>query len=147
MYPDMVLGLSDHTPGHATVLGAVALGARMIEKHFTDDVSRFGPDHSFSMDPRTWREMVDRTRELENALGNGVKKVEKNEKETVVVQRRSLRAREDLLKSSVISEGDFIALRPCPSDALTPVEIQAIVGRTLRRDIPAGDYLRASDLE
>ena len=47
MYPDMVLGLSDHTPGHATVLGAVALGARMIEKHFTDDINREGPDHAF----------------------------------------------------------------------------------------------------
>lgn len=147
MYPDMVLGLSDHTPGHATVLGAVALGARMIEKHFTDDVNRVGPDHAFSMDPRTWREMVDRTRELENALGDGVKKVEGNEKETVVVQRRSLRASADLPKSCAIKEGDFIALRPCPVDALTPVEIQAIVGRTLRRDIPAGDYLRASDLD
>jgi N-acetylneuraminate synthase len=147
MYPDMVLGLSDHTPGHATVLGAVALGARMVEKHFTDDTNRVGPDHAFSMDPRSWREMVDRTRELENALGNGIKKVEGNEKETVVVQRRSLRASMALSKSQVIKAGDFVALRPCPTDALTPVEIQAIIGRTLRRNIPAGDYLRAADLE
>ena len=50
-------------------------------------------------------------------------------------------------KSQLIKVGDFVALRPCPTDALTPVEIQAIVGRTLRRDIPAGDYLRAADLE
>ena len=76
MYPDMVLGLSDHTPGHATVLGAVALGARMIEKHFTDDINREGLT-CFSMDPHTWREMVNRTRELENALGNGVKRLRK----------------------------------------------------------------------
>jgi sialic acid synthase SpsE len=147
MYPGMVLGLSDHTPGHATVLGAVALGARIVEKHFTDDVNRVGPDHAFSMDPRSWREMVERTRELENALGNGIKKVEENEKETIVLQRRSLRASAVLSKSQVIKEGDFVALRPCPADALLPVEIQAIVGRTLRRDIPAGDYLRAVDLE
>jgi sialic acid synthase SpsE len=147
MYPEMVLGLSDHTPGHATVLGAVALGARMVEKHFTDDVNRVGPDHSFSMDPRTWREMVDRTRELENALGNGVKKVEENEKETIVVQRRSLRATSPLSKSHVIKAGDFVALRPCPADALTPVEIHSIVGRTLRHDIQTGEYLRAVDLE
>lgn len=147
MYPDMVLGLSDHTPGHATVLGAVALGARMIEKHFTDDVNRVGPDHAFSMDPRTWREMVDRTGELEHALGNGIKKVEENEKETVVVQRRSLRASADLSRSHVIKVGDFVALRPCPVDALTPLEIESIVGRALRRDVPAGDYLRASDLD
>jgi len=59
MYPSMVLGLSDHTPQHATVLGAVALGASMIEKHFTDDVSREGPDNKFSMAHSTWRDMVD----------------------------------------------------------------------------------------
>ena len=85
----MVLGLSDHTPGHSTVLGAVALGARMVEKHFTDDISRTGPDHKFSMDPRSWREMVERTRELEAALGDGEKKIEENERDTVIVQRRS----------------------------------------------------------
>ncbi len=147
MYPDMVLGLSDHTPGHATVLGAVALGASMVEKHFTDDVNRVGPDHAFSMDPLNWREMVDRTRELENALGSGIKKVEDNEIETVVVQRRSMRASATLSKHHVIKTGDFIALRPCPADALAPLQMQAIIGRTLSRDIPAGDYLRAIDLE
>jgi N-acetylneuraminate synthase len=147
MYPDLVLGLSDHTPGHATVLGAVALGARMIEKHFTDDINRVGPDHAFSMDPFTWREMVDRTRELEYALGNGIKKVEENESETVVVQRRSLRAKKDLSPRHVINDGDFIPLRPCPRDALTPAEIKSIIGRSIRREILEGDYLRVSDLE
>lgn len=147
MYPDMVLGLSDHTPGHSTVLGAVALGARMIEKHFTDDVNRVGPDHAFSMDPHKWREMVDRTRELEYSLGNGIKKVEENEKETVVLQRRSLRASADLVRSRVIKAGDFVALRPCPADALPLFEMDSILGRTLRRDIPAGDYLRATDID
>jgi N-acetylneuraminate synthase len=53
-YPGMILGLSDHTLGSATVLGAVALGARVIEKHFTDDNSRVGPDHKFAMNPTTW---------------------------------------------------------------------------------------------
>lgn len=73
MFPEVVVGLSDHTFGHATVLGAVALGARMVEKHFTDDASRVGPDHLFSMTPDIWREMVDRTRELERALGSADK--------------------------------------------------------------------------
>src|SRR5258708_7102042 len=69
MFRSVILGLSDHTPGHATVLGAVAMGARVVEKHFTDDDRREGPDHPFSMTPKSWREMVDRTRELEYALG------------------------------------------------------------------------------
>ena len=76
-FSETVLGLSDHTPGHSTVLGSIALGARAIEKHFTDDTNRDGPDHKFSMDPSTWKEMVDRTRELELALGTEEKDVMK----------------------------------------------------------------------
>jgi N-acetylneuraminate synthase len=147
MYPDLVLGLSDHTPGHATVLGAVTLGARVIEKHFTDDVNRVGPDHAFSMDFKTWREMVNRTRELEAALGAGVKKVEENESETVVIQRRSLRAKAALKKGHLITSGDFAPLRPCPKDALQPFEMQKIIGTSLRRDIVEGDYLKIGDVE
>ena len=75
MFPDVVIGLSDHTGGHATVLGAVALGARVIEKHFTDDTKRVGPDHPFSMTPQTWRDMVDRTRELERSMGSADKMI------------------------------------------------------------------------
>ena len=147
MYPDLLLGLSDHTPGHATVLGAVALGARMIEKHFTDDVNRIGPDHAFSMDPKSWRDMVERTRELEAALGSGVKKIEENEAETVVLQRRSLRARDAFQKGHLIMQGDFVPLRPCPKGALKPYEIEENIGRSLMRDISKGDYLRVCDIE
>ena len=146
MYPDMVLGLSDHTPKHSTVLGAVALGASMIEKHFTDDVTLTGPDHAFSMDPNTWREMVDRTRELELAMGFGVKKVEKNEMETVVVQRRSLRLNESVKAGHILSEGDLVPLRPCPRDAVSPALLRDLIGSVVRRDIVKGDYIRERDL-
>ena len=147
MYPAMVLGLSDHTPGHSCVLGAVALGARIIEKHFTEDSSREGPDHRFSMDPLSWRDMVDRTRELEYALGNGIKRVEQNEKETVIVQRRSLRLRSDLLAGHVIRHHDLIPLRPCPQNAVSPAELNLVIGRTLRRFKQKGEHLEFLDLE
>ena len=94
-FKDTILGLSDHTPGHETVLGAIALGAKSVEKHFTDDNNRVGPDHDFAMNPDTWKEMVLRARELELSLGNAVKKVEKNETETVIIQRRSIRLNKD----------------------------------------------------
>jgi sialic acid synthase SpsE len=147
MYPDLVLGLSDHTPGHATVLGAVTLGARMIEKHFTDDIHRAGPDHAFSMDPKSWRDMVDRTRELEAALGTGIKVVEENEMETVVLQRRALRATKNFSKEHVVTSGDFVALRPCPQDALQPFEVYNIIGKVLKRSIIEGDYLKNCDMK
>jgi sialic acid synthase SpsE len=147
MYPYLVLGLSDHTPKHATALGAVALGASMIEKHFTDDVSRVGPDHAFSMDPQTWRDMVDRTRELELAMGQGVKRVEDNELETVIVQRRSLRAKKSFKAGHVIALGDLVPLRPCPTDAISPAKLREVIGCSLRGDITEGDYLRERDLD
>lgn len=147
MYPELVLGLSDHTPGHATVLGAVALGARVIEKHFTDDVARVGPDHKFSMDPRTWREMVDRTRELELSLGSGIKRVEENEKETVVLQRRAVRTRTAMAEGTQLKREDLVVLRPCPADAVDAANVTAILGRRLRRDKSGGDHIRWTDLD
>jgi N-acetylneuraminate synthase len=147
MYPDLVFGLSDHTPGHAAVLGAVALGARAIEKHFTDDSTREGPDHSFALDPLAWRAMVDRTRELEYAMGDGNKVVEPNEKETVIVQRRCVRASETLKARTSLSRADIEPLRPAPPDSISPHEIPYVIGRTLRRDMERGDYLKWSDLD
>ena len=74
-YPNIVLGLSDHTLGSETVLGAIALGVRVVEKHFTDSNSRSGPDHLFSMNPKTWKKMIISTRKLEKSLGSGLKNV------------------------------------------------------------------------
>ncbi len=147
MYPDLLLGLSDHTPGHTTVLGAVTLGARMIEKHFTNDANRIGPDHAFSMDPNSWRDMVDRTRELENALGIGVKQVEENEKETVILQRRAIRMEGDLNAGSILTRDHLTVLRPCPLDAISPCQIKELIGKRLRKGMKVGGYLRWIDLE
>jgi len=147
MFPDLVLGLSDHTPGHATVLGAVALGARMIEKHFTDNVKRDGPDHAFSMDTITWRDMVRGIRELENALGVGIKQVEENERETVVLQRRAIRMATNLAAGSVLAREHLTVLRPCPKDGLPPYRMDELLGKKLRRDICMGEHLRWIDLE
>jgi sialic acid synthase SpsE len=140
-FPNVILGLSDHTPGHATVLGAVALGARLIEKHFTDDNGREGPDHPFSMTPKTWREMVDRARELEAALGSEEKKVEENELETVVIQRRGIRASVDLKKGTKITRDSISVLRPAPRDAFSAAEIGQVVGAELLIDVPAGETI------
>lgn len=147
MYPDLVLGLSDHTPGHATVLGAVALGARMIEKHFTDDVKRVGPDHAFSMNPAFWQEMVVRTRELENALGVGIKQVEANEQETVVLQRRAICMATNLTAGNILTSDHLTVLRPCPKDGLPPYRTNELIGKKLRRDISMGEHLRWTDIE
>src|SRR5512143_1454511 len=96
MFPEVVLGLSDHTHGNATILGAVALGARVVERHFTDDNQREGPDHKFALNPADWASMVTETRRLERALGSADKSIAANEQDTKVVQRRCLRAARDI---------------------------------------------------
>ncbi len=146
MYPNITLGLSDHTHGHVSVLGAVALGARMIEKHFTDDVTRNGPDHAFSMDPQTWRAMVDDTRLLEASLGNGNKGVEENEQKTVILQRRCVRTARALPAGTVIERSDLVVVRPAPADAVPAHEVEATIGKRLTRNLESGEHLSWVDL-
>jgi len=147
MFPDAILGLSDHTPGHAAALGGVALGARVLEKHFTDDTGREGPDHPFSMSSGTWKEMVERIRELEAALGGASKAVCDNEKETVIVQRRCLRTSRDLEAGTVLAREMIDVLRPAPVDSIFPYQLETILGMRLRVDLPAGEALRWTTLE
>lgn len=138
-------GLSDHTPGYATALGAVALGGRIIEKHLTDDNDRDGPDHGFSLDGWMFKAMVEETRRLEAALGDGFKRVELNELETVILQRRSIRAVRDIKQGEPLTEDMLICLRPCPGDAMAPFMLRSVLGQVASRDIKAGDYLRDGD--
>ncbi len=137
----VILGLSDHTAGNNSVLGAIALGARVVEKHFTDDNNRVGPDHKFSMNPKTWRKMVDESRKLEFSLGTGMKIIEKNEQKSVVVQRRAIRAKKKILKGEKIILSKLEFLRPCPKDALEPFKFKRIVGKTAKQNIQKGDTI------
>lgn len=146
MFPQVIVGLSDHTHGHATVLGAVALGARVIEKHFTDDNMRVGPDHPFSMTPTTWKDMVDRTRELEGALGSADKSVAGNELDTTVVQRRCIRAARDLKAGEVLTRESIEVLRPAIPGAIKPDQLKWVIGTRILKDMPAGKELRWTDL-
>ncbi len=142
MFTKVLLGLSDHTHGHATVLGAVALGARVIEKHFTDDNSREGPDHKFAMNPQTWAEMVENTRRLEKALGSSDKRVADNEKETVIIQRRCLRAARDIHAGEILTREMLDVLRPATPGAILPDKIQDVIGMRAISDIPFGKEIR-----
>lgn len=140
-YPNTVLGLSDHTSGHATTLGAITLGARVIEKHFTDDNNQVGPDHAFAMNPLSWREMVDRSYELLFALGDGIKRVEPNEEQSRLVQRRCIRVNSDLKAGHTITDEDLIVLRPISDGGIEPFDKEKIIGMQLINDIEAGEHL------
>jgi sialic acid synthase SpsE len=146
-WPGMPLGFSDHTPGHSAVLGAVMLGATVIEKHFTDDNSREGPDHGFALNPITWRAMVDAVRELEYAMGDGIKRIEPNEEQTIVIQRRALRAVGPIPAGTRLTEEHLEALRPCPEGAVPPNCLDQVIGRSVREPIARGKELMWSNLD
>ncbi len=138
---EVILGLSDHTPEYTTVLGAIALGAKVIEKHFTDDNLRHGPDHKFSMNPKNWNKMIVESRNLENALGNGSKVIEKNEKETSLIQRRGVYASRNLKKGEILKRNMTICLRPKPTNSISPFEIDKFIGKTLIKNINQYEFI------
>ena len=145
-FPEKTLGLSDHTPGHETVLGAIAKGATVIEKHFTDDTTRTGPDHKFAMDPKTWKKMVVSSELLFSALGDGIKRVEENEKDTVIVQRRSIKAAQHLRAGHTLTKSDFEFLRPCSTDGLEPYKLDQLIGKKLISEVEKGLEIKLSDI-
>ena len=122
------------------------MGAKVIEKHFTDNNDREGPDHKFALNPKTWREMVDLGNEVFETLGDGIKKVEENEENAFIVQRRSIVLRHDLNAGETISKQDLDFLRPCPKKSFHPFEIDLIIGKKLTKSKSAGESILKDDL-
>jgi N-acetylneuraminate synthase len=146
-WPGLIVGLSDHSRGLAAVLGAVSLGAKIIERHFTDDINRDGPDHKFATTPSEWLTMVEEVRRLELALGKKQKEICENERVSAIVQRRCIRANVDLEVGAKIRRSDLCVLRPATEGSIRPNEIDLVVGRTLKVDLAAGMQLSWSDIE
>ena len=146
-FPNLILGLSDHTHGHSSVLGAISLGAKLIEKHFTLSNDLNGPDHKFSMTPKSWKEMIERSKELESSLGDGKKKIENNEIDTVILQRRSIRVNKEIKKNYVLKREDLNVLRPCPKNSIDPRNIKKVIGKKVNKDITKDEILRWEDLD
>jgi N-acetylneuraminate synthase len=146
MFPNVVLGLSDHTHSPAPVVGAVALGARVIERHFTDSNEREGPDHKFALNPQDWADMVEQVRTLERALGSSDKFVTPNETQTYVLQRRCLRASRDIKVGETVTHELVEPLRPAAEGAIMPWEIESVIGKKALVNMPYGMDLRWENL-
>lgn len=137
-------GLSDHSLGTIAPLAARPLGMCVLEKHFTLDRDLPGPDHKASLEPGELATMIRDLRAVESALGDGVKAMRPAEAGTRALARRSLRAARPLEAGAVIADADLIALRP--ADGISPMAVDRVVGRTLRRALAAGDAVAWSDL-
>jgi len=130
------VGYSDHTPGYSVPLAAVALGACMIEKHFTIDKTREGPDHPFSLDVSEFTEMVRNIRLTEKALGSHIKKPVSSEKETIILQRRCIYANKNIPRGTTVTRDMLTVLRP--DKGLAPKYVNLIVGKKAQKHIPKG---------
>lgn len=138
------VGLSDHTPGVAVAVAAVARGARVIEKHLTLDRTLPGPDHAASLETPAFASLVEQIRLVESAMGNGVKAPAPCELDTITAARRSLVATRDLSAGHELTPGDLTAKRP--ATGLPPAMLGRVVGRRLARAVEADQTLVSDDL-
>jgi sialic acid synthase SpsE len=143
---DHTIGYSDHTLGMNAAIASVGLGARIIEKHFTVD-KKFSDfrDHQLSSDPKEMKKMVNTIREIENMFGTGEKTTQESEKNSSVLMRRSIVAKNNLIKGHTLSSKDITWVRP--GGGLSPGSESEIVGRKVHKDIDKGEKILLEHLD
>jgi N,N'-diacetyllegionaminate synthase len=138
------VGFSDHSLGAEASIAAVALGASILEKHFTLDRDLPGPDHTASLEPEELTALIDAVRHVEMALGDGVKGPAPCEVKNIPIARKSLVVGRDLASGDRIEQSDILVKRP--GDGIAPRELGTVIGRTVARPLRAGEVLEWKDL-
>jgi N-acetylneuraminate synthase/N,N'-diacetyllegionaminate synthase len=139
------VGYSDHTIGIEVPIAAVALGAIVIEKHFTLDKNLPGPDHAASIDPIELKAMVQAIRNIELAISSsGKKEPSASELKNILVARRSLHLTKNLPKDHILGPDDLIALRP--GTGISPMEIEKVIGKKLNKNCTEFSILKFEDM-
>ncbi len=133
------VGFSDHTPGIEIPIAAVALGAEVIEKHFTLDKNLPGPDHRASLEPLELKRMIEAIRNVEKALGNGIKKPSKSELKNRDIVRRSIVAKRDIKKGEVFTEENITVKRP--AYGISPMRWNEVLGKKAKRDFKKDEFI------
>ncbi|MES2590602.1 MAG: N-acetylneuraminate synthase [Bacteroidota bacterium] len=139
------VGYSDHSLGIEVPIAAVAMGATIIEKHFTLDKTLPGPDHKASLEPEELKAMVNAIRNIEKALGTSNKQPSETEKKNMLVARKSIHFAKNMTKNQVISEDDLIMKRP--GDGISPMLMQQIIGKKVNTDFMKEHKLKWEDLQ
>lgn len=139
----VAVGYSDHTPGIEVPIAAVALGATVIEKHFTLDRLLEGPDHLASLEPDELRHMIRAIRHIELALGDGIKQPTPSEQKNIAVARKSIHLAGSLSAGHVLTADDLVMKRP--GSGISPMQADTVVGRELARDVSVDHLLRWED--
>lgn len=142
---DVNVGYSDHTLGLEVPIAAVALGAKIIEKHFTLDRTLPGPDHVASLEPDELKAMVLAIRNIEKAIsGNGIKVPSESESKNITIARKSIHSNKNLNKGDTITEADIVSLRP--GDGISPMDWEQVIGKKLVADKTSFHKLSYLDL-
>ena len=137
---DVPIGFSDHSPGIELPIAAVALGACVVEKHFTLDKNMEGPDHKASLNPEEFKAMVDAIRHVEVAMGDGVRHFSDDELEIKKIARKSIVLNQNVKKNSFI-EKEMLSIKR-PGDGIAPKFINDVVGKKLNKDLDANSVLK-----
>lgn len=138
------VGYSDHTMGIEVAIAAVALGATVIEKHFTLDKNADGPDHKASLEPNELKQMILAIRNIEKALGNGIKKPSESESKNIEIARKSVHLSKNLSAGHILTEQDFIMKRP--ANGISPMLLEQLIGRTLIKSQEEDYQLQWTDI-
>lgn len=133
------VGYSDHTKGIEVPIAAVAMGAEVIEKHFTLDRTLPGPDHVASLEPNELKEMVKSIRHIEEALGDGRKRVSQSERKNIIIARRSVVAARDIKKGEVLTEDNLTIKRP--GNGVSPMKWDEVIGTLAKRDFQEDELI------
>ena len=145
-YPKHLIGYSDHTLGIEVPTAAVAMGATVIEKHFTLDKKLSGPDHAASLEPDELIAMVKAIKNIEAAIsGSGTKEPSESEMKNIAIVRKSIHLVKSMKTGDVINESDIVALRP--GLGISPMEWENVIGKTLLNDKNAYDLIHWEDLK
>ncbi|WP_422446933.1 N-acetylneuraminate synthase [Thermoanaerobacterium sp. DL9XJH110] len=136
---NLMVGYSDHTRGINIPIAAVALGAKVIEKHFTLDKNMAGPDHKASLEPEEFKEMVKAIREVEKSLGNGIKIPTESEQKIIPIVRRSIVAARDIKQGEILTEENIVVKRP--GTGISPMFIDTVLGRKAKCLIKKDDVI------
>lgn len=132
-------GYSDHTLGIEIAVGAVAMGASIIEKHFTLDKTMLGPDHKASLEPNELKAMINAIRNIEIAFGDGIKRASKGEIENIIVARKSIVAKTKIKKGEIFTELNLCTKRP--ANGISPMRWNEVVGKVASRDYDEDDFV------
>ncbi len=141
----VAIGYSDHTEGIEIATAAVALGATIIEKHFTLDKNMSGPDHKASLEPQELKAMVQAIRNIEQAMGNGTKQPSPSEQKNIAIARKSIHLQTNLAKGHILTATDLIMKRP--ATGISPMEMEKIIGKKLNKPKQEDDILVWEDVE